>query len=101
MSFDLDEEAGFDDWMEFTHLEEAGRHFIQVPEVQCTQFCNVIFPRFQSLLKAELEAEEKDDEDEHDAEIARARMREIERDPKQLVRGKALEDELARLEALV
>jgi hypothetical protein len=60
LSFDLDEEAGFDDWMEFTHLEEAGRHFIQVPEVQCTQFCNVIFPRFQSLLKAELEAEEKD-----------------------------------------
>ena len=38
-------------------------------------------------------------EDEHDAEIARARAREIKRDPKQLVRGKALEDELARLES--
>ena len=38
-------------------------------------------------------------EDEHDAEIARARAREIRRDPKQLVRGKALEDELARLES--
>jgi hypothetical protein len=62
LSFDLDEEAGFDDWMGFTHLEEAGRHFIQVPEVQCTQFCNVIFPRFQKLLKAELEAEKKDHE---------------------------------------
>ena len=35
-------------------------------------------------------------EDEHDAEIARARAREIKRDPKQLVRGKALEDELGR-----
>lgn len=43
-------------------LEEAGWHFVQVPEVQCTQFCNIIFPRFQKLLKAELEAEKKDHE---------------------------------------
>jgi len=62
LSFDLDEEAGFDDWMELTRLEEAGRHFVQVPEAQCTQFCTVIFPRFQELLKAELEAEKRDRE---------------------------------------
>ena len=62
LSFDLDEEAGFDDWMEFTQLEEAGRHFLVAPEAQCTQFCTVVFPRFQALLKAELEAEKKDHE---------------------------------------
>jgi hypothetical protein len=62
LSFDLDEEKGFDDWMELTCLEDSGRHFIQVPDVQCTQFCNIIFPRFQKLLKAELEAEKNDRE---------------------------------------
>ena len=62
LSFDLDEEAGFDDWMELTQLEEAGRHFLVAPEVQCTQFCTVVFPRFQELLKVELEAEKKDHE---------------------------------------
>ena len=40
-----------------------------------------------------------DDENKRDGAVARKRLAEAKRDPSKLVRGKALEDELARLES--
>lgn len=67
--------------------------------------------KYQKELKATMhltntdEEEEGEDvkalEDERDADIARQRLREVELDPSKLVRGKALDDELDRLESIV
>jgi hypothetical protein len=47
----------FHDWHHDTELEEAWMLRVFVPDPQCWAFCERLMPRFQKVLKEELEAE--------------------------------------------